>query len=788
MVINIIVTLAVNSVLLIFFAIVMYQPGASIFRPRIFFEGDCTTSSNLNLVLHLVINILSTAILASSNFFMQILSSPSRTEINQAHQWLRSLDVGIPSTKNLFHVSRFKRLGWLVFFVTSLPIHIFFNSAIFETLYHGSQWHFTIATEAFTMGVPFFPPGSSLSPGGSNGLRNGYESSFPVSGYGDQTPLDQYWDVTSAVRLNLSRTADQSRFWVRLESEECQSEYRLCSPSNKYGDMVLIVDPGTDDPKGWRRSQIYSGHSAFWDALVPRDSINPLWYSTQCQTTRQSPRSGSPDGRCGNTCLEALGAQGTSFDFHSSDMPSIETPWLITFFQNYYQPEAMYDGLKLKDENYTFAVRYCLAQPIQLECKVEVANVLLLVIIVAIFLKIILGIIVVWNLASPSLVTPGDAIQSFITDPDRHTQALGSLDITDSRRLELGMRETFTPGEFELAPPRKPLQWKSARRRLFSIIPDGSWILTFSILIAGMAFLITALTLSLMSTKSRVNMALSHSSEFYILEIPGFKLNSYLTVILVANLPQLLLSFCYFSYNSLLTMFHVEKEWNSFRYTLRPLRVSYPVGQQVSTYRLQLPYKASIPLIGTSIIFHWLLSNALFFIVIEGGYWNNKWAIHGLGDLFSVAEDSLVAIGYSPLFFLILFILSLTLVILPLTLLGFYKPRGDMVAGGWNSLVLSAACHAPTIVNEEHSSGPGSQGRVHEYGSSPSVSIPVDEDNGNGEALLALARSKMRWGAMALPAEIASAIPTEDGQTVLHLGFGGEDHNVGSPVEGEFYI
>ncbi|KAJ3575418.1 hypothetical protein NPX13_g4044 [Xylaria arbuscula] len=686
-VINIIMILAVNLALLIFFVIIIYQPGASISRPTIFFKGDCTTSSNLNLLLHLAINIFSTAVLASSNFFMQILSSPSRTEINQAHEWLRPLDIGIPSTKNLFYVSRFKRLGWLVFFVTSLPIHLFFNSAIFETSYRGSQWHFTIATEAFTRGVPFFPPGSSLSPGGTMlaGLLDGSETSFPLSGYGDQTPLDQYWNATSTVRLSLSRAADQARFWVRLKSEECQSEYRLCSPRKKYGDMVLIVDTGTDDPTGWKRSQIYSGQSAFWDARVPWDSINPLWYSTQCQTTRQSPRSGSPSGSCRNTCLEALGFQDTSFDLYSSEMPSIETPWLITFFQNYYQLEATNYGLKLKDGNYTFAVQYCLAEPIQPECKVQVSNALLLVIIVAIFLKIILGIIVVWILSSLSLVTPGDAIQSFITDPDRHTQFLGSLDITDSRRLEL------------------------------------------------------------------------------------------------------LLSFCYFSYNSLITMFHVEKEWNSFRHTLRPLRVSYPVGQQVSTYRLQLPYKASIPLIGTSIIFHWLLSNALFFIIIEGGYWNNKWAIHGLEDLFSVAEGSLVAIGYSPLFFLILFILSLTLVILPLTLLGFYKQRGDMVAGGWNSLVLSAACHVPTVVNEEHGSGSGSQG-IHEHESSTSDSISADEDNADEDALLALTRREVRWGAMVLQVEIASVIPTEDGHTVLHLGLGGEDHNIGSPVEGEFYI
>lgn len=101
-------------------------------------------------------------------------------------------------------------------------------------------------------------------------------------------------------------------------------------------------------------------------------------------------------------------------------------------------------------------------------------------------------------------------------------------------------------------------------------------------------------------------------------EIGGSDLG-YIGALLFANTPQLLLSFCYFSYNALITRFSVEKEWNSFSLSYRPLRVSYPTGQQVSSYRLQLPYQHSIPLIGISIVSHWLLSNAIYLFVIEGG-------------------------------------------------------------------------------------------------------------------------------------------------------------------------
>lgn len=42
-------------------------------------------------------------------------------------------------------------------------------------------------------------------------------------------------------------------------------------------------------------------------------------------------------------------------------------------------------------------------------------------------------------------------------------------------------------------------------------------------------------------------------------------------------------------------------------------------GDQYSTYRLQLPYKYSIPLIISSIALHWMLSNTVYLFISEGG-------------------------------------------------------------------------------------------------------------------------------------------------------------------------
>jgi hypothetical protein len=77
---------------------------------------------------------------------------------------------------------------------------------------------------------------------------------------------------------------------------------------------------------------------------------------------------------------------------------------------------------------------------------------------------------------------------------------------------------------------------------------------------------------------------------------------SYLGSLLLANGPQLILSLCYFSYNTFFTRLAVEMEWNSFSLKYQPLRVSYPMGEQISRYRLQLPYRYSVPLLVLSIL------------------------------------------------------------------------------------------------------------------------------------------------------------------------------------------
>jgi hypothetical protein len=84
----------------------------------------------------------------------------------------------------------------------------------------------------------------------------------------------------------------------------------------------------------------------------------------------------------------------------------------------------------------------------------------------------------------------------------------------------------------------------------------------------------------------------------------------------LANMPQVLLSFCYLNLNTLCTAMAGEEEWNGLT-ERKGLRVTEPYGEQRSTYFLQLPYKWAIPLIVVSTTLHWVLSQTFFLIRVD---------------------------------------------------------------------------------------------------------------------------------------------------------------------------
>lgn len=90
------------------------------------FEASCSSIRHANTGIHLLINVLSTLLLAASNYCMQCLSAPSRDEIEGAHGCNEYLDIGISSLHNVFsrHVRSKKKVAWWILGISSFPLHL----------------------------------------------------------------------------------------------------------------------------------------------------------------------------------------------------------------------------------------------------------------------------------------------------------------------------------------------------------------------------------------------------------------------------------------------------------------------------------------------------------------------------------------------------------------------------------------------------------------------------------------------------------------------------------------
>ena len=102
------------------------------------YEGDCQKVRTLNTWLHVLLNGCATVLIGASNYNMQCLVAPSRDEIDVAHSKGIWLDIGVPSFRNLRHISRRRLALWLILALSTVPLHLLWNSAIFSTLPNNS--------------------------------------------------------------------------------------------------------------------------------------------------------------------------------------------------------------------------------------------------------------------------------------------------------------------------------------------------------------------------------------------------------------------------------------------------------------------------------------------------------------------------------------------------------------------------------------------------------------------------------------------------------------------------
>lgn len=87
-------------------------------------ETTCSSVEHANTAIHVALNIVTSLMLAASNFAMQSICSPTREEVDAAHAKKRSLGIGGLSMRNFRLIRKSRSALWVLLWITSIPLHL----------------------------------------------------------------------------------------------------------------------------------------------------------------------------------------------------------------------------------------------------------------------------------------------------------------------------------------------------------------------------------------------------------------------------------------------------------------------------------------------------------------------------------------------------------------------------------------------------------------------------------------------------------------------------------------
>ncbi|PUU76461.1 hypothetical protein B9Z19DRAFT_990554 [Tuber borchii] len=530
------------------------------------------------------------------------------------------MDIGVPSVRNLFRIKAERRILWIAIGITSIPLHLLYNSAVYTSLAANDFFVTFVASNHFELGAYSNTTEAPFQ------FRETLRNATTGKQYGDigyQTDSHIIQQFTSILEgYNVSTTSYEG-----LTPSQCAKFYNTNFVS-KRRNLFLITN--------------YTSPAKFNNTFLKLTIVRGKEVSP---TTWMCPDSLLQSGRCDTGKLTSMVANGL--------------PWLVT--------------LSTGEE---VEVSRCRSEITDERCKVQFSLGIMIAVICCNLVKACAMIMTVVRSREPTLVTLGDAVDSFLRISDPTTRGICFAD------------RWFIDREWRRGLGTGPRQWKQNRaQRWWTSVSKTRWItcnFCFAIIMIVAAVLLrlgirndgTVLNTDLKSMWSR------GFGEVNSISLLIIRFRNITESVLLANLPQTILSFLYLTYNSLFTCMLAGHEWSLFGHHHRTLRVTSPRPGQRSTYWLQIPYTYAIPLMTLSGLLHWLTSQSIFLARVE------------IFDPFGRESlNTISTVGYSC----IAIISVLTLGFLALVAaagMGYKRFSAEITTVGCCSAAISAACHA----------------------------------------------------------------------------------------------
>lgn len=368
----------------------------------------------------------------------------------------------------------------------------------------------------------------------------------------------------------------------------------------------------------------------------------------------------------------------------------------------YVSPPAIYESTLATDGDSAFLVHDCYSRKFTPTCEVGCSLPIGLTVLVCITLKLLCMLATALERRTEIFLTVGDAIASFLTCPDPYTANNCLMARTNKGQPKqilnfnlypwVSVFSRAVPFRLGQSPTPQPKKIRQVRQRWFAALPRRlfAFLLFFKIALITMAGLAIGFNSSVfgragvdlnpdgMSSWEQKLTSLYHS-KFYVMGHLNF-----IATVLAINVPQVIITIIYAVYNNTLTRILLAAEYNDFAIERKPLRVSFPIGEQRSTYYLSVPYRYSVPFLVLSTLAHWLASEAISLVQIvprdlQGDTQRSR-ALHGMNA--------------SSIGLIIMVVPWLTVVVVFLVLLQFRKFKSAAMPIAMNcSAAISAACH-----------------------------------------------------------------------------------------------
>ncbi|KAE8166654.1 hypothetical protein BDV40DRAFT_285404 [Aspergillus tamarii] len=601
--------------------------------------SDCSSASALNSALHVALNIISSLFLGAGNYCMQILVAPSRDEIAQTHLKGSALEIGVLSMRNLRYIKKSRVAAWFgIGFIVGL-LHFFWNSAIF-TSFPIVVIPRAVATNDFLT------------------VRYNWTASDPLSHFSWWKPAAGYGEASKNTSM-IYTLQDGAANFTYLDTEACIKRY--INPMTATSSVIIVArNVSTVQNNG---SSLIDGWVSGWE-----------------------PWSGSSSWIC-RAHQDIHKDRFCNWDFAKS----FTNDWKLSWPRG-----VQVDHCLSADEGRS-----------RDRCGLHYSTHILAIVCVCTFLE---SLLVYWtafhhfrNMRTKeqkrdhrTMVTIGDAINSFLEHPRSYINELTDEDDDASTCYRLGavqiQKTTW------LAEPR--VSW-------FKAVNIHIWVISLILFFTGLAITSYSIGSSIewISQKGvdvspaalwqygfQVNPAMLARDMGPLNSIAADGAVMLLGNILIANSPQVMVSFLYLFYNNILTRQLVSDEWVRFLQEegKKPLRVSSPEGMQRSSYFLSLPFKYSVPLMVLAILLHWLISQSIF-LVQSSAFAPGK-------DGTRLPMYDYTARGYSPLGSIMAIALAFALVV-ALLLNSVFRSYRNIPANfhlmAFNSSAIEALCQRP---------------------------------------------------------------------------------------------